>query len=110
MKHVLVFIAAFTLQGVFRANANDSCLVLLNKQVIFRGVVDQENPIAAIKSKDLKTDDVITILYHSESENSGWMRTFYIQDSSQENLKTIQMGKQSGSVTIGAAALRAMKE
>jgi hypothetical protein len=110
MKQALALVPVFLLLAVFKSLANDSCIVLLNKQVVFKGPVEQQDAVAWIKSKSLKSNDRITIVYHTENESRGWRRTFYVQDSTQENLETIELGKQSGSVTIGATALKAMKE
>jgi hypothetical protein len=110
MKQVLVLIPAFLLLAVLKSVANDSCIVLLNKQVVFKGTVEQPAAVASIKSKSLRSNDRITIVYHTENESRGWRRTFYVQDSTQENMETIELGKQSGSVTISATVLNAMKE
>src|SRR3954469_18052361 len=110
MKKAILFIAIFTVITIFKAVANDSCVIYINKQVIFKGTVDREEAVATIKAKEIKGTDSIKIVYYSESSNKGWRRTFYIQDSTEQNLKTIELGKQSGSVTFSASVLRAAKE
>ena len=110
MKKLLLLIPAFLLLVVLKVAANDSCVVLLNNRVVFKGLVEQQDAVVTIKSKDLKGNDRISIVYHTQNESKGWKRTFYVQDSTQENVKTIELGQQSGSVTISGTVLNAMKE
>ncbi len=110
MKQAFVLIPAFLLLSVLKVMANDSCTLLLNKQVVFKGMVEQRDAVAFIESTKLKSTDRITIVYHTEHESRGWRRFFYVQDSAQGQVKTIELGKQSGSVTISGSDLRAMKE
>jgi hypothetical protein len=101
---------AFVALMIPGANANDSCKILFNKQVIFNGVADQETAVASLKAKIFKAKDCLTISYKSETVNKGWERTFYINDSSEKSLKVITVNKQSGSVAVKASILNKMKE
>lgn len=109
------FIKTFTIFCVFlaltiaRANANDSCKIFFNKQIIFNGEVDEDASVVMPKTKKITNRDCITINYNSENTNKGWMRTFYINGTDEKSLKTISMSKQSGSVSVSATVLNEMK-
>ena len=105
-----MLLSIFLAVTVTRALANDSCEVFFNKQLIFKGLVEQENPVAFIKAKQFTKSDCITIVYYSNNVNKGWNRTFYINGSDERNLKTLQLGKQSGSVSVNALFLNEMKD
>lgn len=105
----MLFVAFITL-SICKAKASDSCEILFNKHLIFKGSVEQENPVAFIKAKHFKNTDCLTIRYRSENANKGWTRTFYINDSNGQNLKTIDLGKQSGSVTVNASVLNELEK
>src|SRR4051812_33744235 len=75
MKKAILFIAIFTVIAIFKAVANDSCVIYLDKQVIFKGIVDREEAVATIKATEAKGTDSIKIVYYSESSNKGWRRT-----------------------------------
>ena len=92
------------------ARANDSCEILFNKQVIFKGDVEQENAHGFVKATQFKNTDCITIKYHSEKAMKGWKRTFYLEGPNDQNVKTIELSKQSGSVSVKASVLNEMKE
>lgn len=111
MNKQLILLPVFIALSAFIARANDSCAVLFNKQVIFKGDVEQENAIAVIKAEGpLKNTDCITIKYRSEKVLKGWKRTFYLDASDDQNLKTIELNKQNGSVSVKASLLNEMKE
>lgn len=100
---LLLFAFVFTVNG--KVNANDSCQIILNKRVIFRGEADQQNAVLFIEAKQFKKGDYLTLRYCSENESKGWNRTFYLNDANDENLKTIELSKQSGSASIDASVL-----
>ncbi len=101
---------AFLALSTVKVNAADSFIVLYNKHVIFKGMTEQENAAAYIKAKEFKNTDSITIIYKSENADKGWKRTFYMVDAKERNIKTIELLKQSGSVSMNASALQEMKE
>ena len=103
------FLCAFVTLTLIKASANDSCKILFNKQIVFKGEVDRETSVASIKAKKFTNKDCITIIYNSENTNRGWSRTFYINGPDEKNLKTISIGKQSGSVGVKATVLNEMK-
>lgn len=105
-----MLLPAFILLSAMIAKANDSCLVLFNKQVIFKGEVEQQNAIGYIKAKQFKSSDCVTIKYYAENISKGWKRTFYIEDATGSNVKTIELGKQSGAVAMKASILNELKE
>ena len=105
-----MLLSAFVILSAIRADANDSCEVLFNKQVVFKGEVDQENAIAFIKATYFKNTDCIIVKYHSEKALKGWKRTFYFDASDDHNLKTIELGKQNGSVSVKASVLNEMQK
>jgi hypothetical protein len=93
----------------YQADANDSCRILLNDQVIFKGQVEQENATALIRTNQFKETDCLKIVYYSENPSKGWNRTFYLNGTNDENLKTIDLKKQNGSVSVKASVLNKMK-
>ncbi|MCW3105972.1 MAG: hypothetical protein JWQ09_478 [Segetibacter sp.] len=110
MNKLIVLLSAFVALTIFKADASDSCQILFNKQVIFKSNVEQENAIAFLKARQFKNTDCITIAYHSESANKGWKRTFYLTDSNDQNLKSFDLAKQSGSACVKASVLNEMKK
>lgn len=110
MNKLFVLLPAFITFCISTARANDSCVVLFNKQVIFKGETEQENPVAFIKAGAFKNADCITIKYYSEKVLKGWKRTFYLDASNDQNLKTIELNKQNGTVSVKASVLTEMKE
>ena len=101
----MTFLLAFLVLAFSKVEANDSCSILLNKRVIFKGEVDQKDAVAVINKSQLKKTDNIILLYKSEDDVRGWCRTFYLDDPNDKNLKTIQLNKQSGTVSFNAFAL-----
>ncbi len=83
--------------------ANDSCRILLNNKIIYKGEVDQENAVASVKMDQFKKTDCLKIVYSSENAGKGWNRTFYINGPNDENLRTLELSKQSGSVSVKAS-------
>src|SRR4051812_26044079 len=57
MKKAILFITIFTVVTIFKATANDSCVIYLNKQVIFKGTVDREDAMGTIKATEVKDND-----------------------------------------------------
>ena len=105
-----MLLCVFITVTLLSAKANDSCKILFNKQVIFKGSVEEGAADAFIKVKRLTAKDCITIRYYSENTSKGWQRTFYINGPEESNLKTITIGKQSGAVSVKASVLNEMKE
>lgn len=105
-----MLVPAFLALTMFTSAANDSCKILFNKRVIFKGSVEQENAVAFLDAKAFKKTDCITLEYRTENANKGWKRTFYIDASNDQNVKTIELGKQSGSVCVKASVLNELKE
>jgi hypothetical protein len=105
-----MLLLAFVALTISVAHASDSCKILFNKQVIFKGEVDNESSVSALKVKAFKKSDCITIVYNSETTNKGWERTFYINGPDEKNIKTITTSKQSGSLSVKASVLNEMKE
>ncbi|MGI8636681.1 MAG: hypothetical protein ACR2KZ_14890 [Segetibacter sp.] len=108
MIKVARLLLAFLLLTYAKADANDSCRILLNKRVIFKGEVEQQNAVAFLTASQLKKTDLITLEYYSEDDVKGWSRTFYLDAANDKTLKTIQLNKQSGSVCFNAFALKKM--
>lgn len=105
-KIILLF--TFLSFAFINAGANDRCEIFINKKLIFKGEVEQENAIAFLNAKAYKTTDCITIKYFSEQVSSGWTRTFYFSTSDEKDLKIVEMPKQNGSVTVKASVFREM--
>lgn len=105
-----MLLSVFMALAVTDANAGDSCQILFNKQIIFKGGVDRQDAVAYFKARQFKNTDLINIKFYSDNANKGWRRTFYIDDESNNNIKKIEMDKQSGSVTFSASVLAAGKE
>ena len=110
MNKGLMLLCVFIALALSKAKGNDSCKILFNKQVIFKGSVDDEAAVASLKVKKLTNKDCLTIRYNTENASKGWERTFYINGPEERNLKTITLAKQSGSVSVKASVLNEMKE
>lgn len=110
MNKLLILLSFISTMSVITAQGNDSCEILFNKQVIFKGDVEQQNAVGFMKATEFKNTDCITIKYHSEKPMKGWKRTFYLDASNDQNLKTIELNKQNGSVSVKASVLNEMKE
>lgn len=110
MVKLLMLLFAFIAATISNANASDSCKVFFNKQLIFKGEVDNESSASALRVKSFKKSDCIIIVYKSETTNKGWERTFYLNGADEKNIKTITTSKQSGSVSVKASVLNEMKE
>ena len=110
MNKLLLFFIAFVAMIGMRANASDTCVILFNKKVIFKGEVDKTDAVAFLKSNSFKKTDCLLIKYVSENELKGWKRTFYFDTEQDENVTTLELKKQSGSVYVNASLLDKMKE
>jgi hypothetical protein len=104
-KRPVVFSVLFALVAIC-ANASDSCKILLNKNLVFEGAVEQENPVAVVKTNQKTADGYFTIKYRSENADSGWKRTIYIDDKNGDEIKKLEMPKQAGSVCVKASVLK----
>ncbi|MDQ6815659.1 MAG: hypothetical protein M3040_18160, partial [Bacteroidota bacterium] len=105
MKKALMLLCIILSTSFIHAAANDSCKVFFNKQLLFKGEVDQQASVALIKATHISKKDCITIVYNSENADKGWDRTFYINAADEKNLKTITISNQSGSVSVTASVL-----
>ena len=107
MNKIIVLLFFMALASL-KAGAHDRCEVYLNKQLIFKGEVEQENPVAHVTSRLYKATDCITVKYYSEQISKGWTRTFYFNGSDDKNIRIVEMAKQNGSVAVKASAFRNM--
>src|SRR5215210_5350984 len=86
MKKLFMLLPAFVALPMSPAHANDTCEIMFNKQVIFKGDVEQENSVAFLKAKPFQKSDCLTIRYYSENAKKEWKRTFYINDSALKDM------------------------
>jgi archaellum component FlaF (FlaF/FlaG flagellin family) len=110
MQKVILIVATLISFANCEAFGNDSCRILFNKQVVFKGIVEQEDAVAVIGAKVLRSSDRITIIYFTDNGSKGWRRTIYLEDNTGQNIKTVELGKQDGTVTINASVLSPMKQ
>ncbi len=112
MKKILLLQCVFVALLFLKVKANDSCTIFLNKKTIFKGAVDQENAVGYLNLKHVryKKCDCITIKFKSDNENKGWYRTFFINTENDQQIKKIEMPKQSGAVTVSATVLNKQQE
>jgi hypothetical protein len=110
MKTISAILLVIISLAFIKASANDSCKIFFNKELVFSGEVEQETSVASVKTRRFSRKDCFTIIYNSENAARGWERTFYINGPADKNLKTITVGKQSGSVSVTASVLNEMKE
>jgi hypothetical protein len=106
MKKTLLLIPLLLMLSLVKVSAMDRWEILLNKQVIFKGTSEQENPTLRFKTKTFKKTDSFTLRYTSENPQRGWNRTFYVTDSEENNLKTVTVDNQSGQVSVKASAVK----
>jgi hypothetical protein len=109
MNKVLMLLVAFAAIAIQRVTANDSCVIRFNKQIVFKGEVDQEDAVARLARTTFKPSDCITISYFTENASTAWERTFYLNDASENTVKAINYTKQSGTVSVKASILNGMK-
>lgn len=109
MTKLLILLSTSLLLLTTKANASDSCKILLNKKTLFNGTVDDTNAVIKLSSAGFKNADCITIAYATETSMKRWNRTFYVETARGQNLKTIKMDKQSGSVSFKASVLTDMQ-
>ena len=105
-----LFLVALTFLIICAVNATaiDSWRIFYNKQVIFKGNAEMENPVVRFKTRQLKKTDHFVISYKIDNPDVNWQRTFYINDTNEVNIKTIDLNKQSGSVSVNASVLKEM--
>jgi hypothetical protein len=102
-KLLLTIFSIFTLAA---ANAQtDSWQILFNQKIVFKGNADKPDGELLIKTPWLKSTDKITIKYTSATADDSWKRTFYINDSSDNNILTIPLSKQTGAISVSAGKL-----
>ena len=106
MNKSILLIALLLMLSFVTVNAMDHWEILLNKQVIFKGTSEQENPTLQFKTRTFKKTDSFTLRYTSENAQSGWNRTFHVTDLEEKNLKTVSIDKQSGQVSVKASAVK----
>jgi hypothetical protein len=108
MKRLLIFLLSFLVLSFSKAQSPDNWQILLNKRSIFKGNSDRSNPATIVKTKSLKMSDCLTIRYNTDNADIGWKRTFYVNDSVDQNIKTLHLNKQSGCVSFKVSALKEM--
>jgi hypothetical protein len=104
MKRLLLLIfLIFTLATV---NAQtDSWQILFNKKVVLKGNSNKPDTELVVKTSPLKSTDKLTVKYSSAADDNSLNRTFYINDSADNNLITCALNKQSGSINVTARKL-----
>ncbi len=108
MRSLVILLTAFSILAFSKVRSTDNWEICFNKQSIFKGTDDQLNKIAFLKAAGIEKNDCITITYKMENVDTGWKRTFYINDSADNNIKTIVLNKQTGSVSVNASVLQEM--
>jgi hypothetical protein len=102
-KLSLIIFSIFTLAA---ANAQtDSWQILFNQKVVLKGNADKPDTELTIKTPALKSTDKITVKYISATADDKWKRSFYINDSVDNNILTIPLSKQTGSICVTAGKL-----
>jgi hypothetical protein len=110
INRFLLIIAAFFLLSFANRSAIDTWQILINKQVIFKGNAEMEESAVTIKNKTLKPTDRVIIKYNIDNPDPNWKRTFYINDSNDISIKTIELNKQSGAVSVNASAFKKLMD
>jgi hypothetical protein len=108
-KHLLIIVALLSASFTNTA-AIDTWQIFINKQVIFKGNAEMEETAVAIKIKTLKPQDCLIIKYFIDNPNPNWKRTFYINDSNDISVKTVEINKQSGSVSVNASVFKQLMD
>ena len=109
MKKIF-FLLSFLGIAFVNAGANDSCKIYFNKKLISKVRVDHDKSVAYLSSRSPKKTDCITVRYFSENVNKGWKRTIYFNARDERNIRTVEMDKQDGSVSVRASLFREMME
>lgn len=108
MRRLLIVLLSVLVVTFLKAQPTDKWQICFNKQSIFNGNSDQINRVAFLKLTSLKKKDCITIRYETGNADTGWKRTFFINDSADREIKKLELNKQSGSVSVNATVLKAM--
>ena len=104
MKFLLVLLLITTsMQGY--SQTTESWKINLNKAVIFKGNLETNNPVVEVNANEiLKLPKAIfTIDYRQPSADKAWKRTFFINNSADETLHSIEMNSQNGRINFPAA-------
>ena len=109
-KKTILIICALAAYSISKADPTDRWQIRINNKVIFKGDSDNENPTASLKTSSLKATDKITISYFMDNADNSWKRTFYVNDESEKNYVTIDLNRQSGSVTFKASKLKELMD
>lgn len=105
MNKVFLLVCFLLSLLVGNAQTGENWQIFYNKKQVFKGTPEMEVSAAKLKKVRLKNSDIITIKYNTENLSKGWRRTFYINDSTDQNIKTIEMNEQSGSISVTASAI-----
>ena len=107
-KHFLLILTIACL-FLTKINAQDRWEVLLNNRTIAKGVVKEGSEVTA-KRRMLKKTDKYILLYKTENSDTGWNRTFYIEDTNGELIRTIRLNRQSGGFYIRPAFINPLMQ
>ena len=108
-KSLILLIALFTM-AFTEANSQDSWQIIVNKKTILKGIVGDEATTAVIKAGTPIPKGCIYIKFKSASNEAGWKRTFYINNTQDHVVKSFDMPKQSGTICIKASSLKILQE
>lgn len=108
MRSIFLLLTAFFAMSYNKAGATDGWQVFFNKQEIFKGNAEMEQLKTTFKSRELKKNDCFRITYNNDHPYAGWKRTFYFNDSTDNTIKTLELNKQTGSVSLNASVLKEM--
>jgi hypothetical protein len=108
-KSFIFCICAVVLSAA-KAEASESWQILFNNKVIFKGNSDQPDPTVSLKATPFKETDKITIKYFMDNADNTWKRIFMVNDENEKSYITIELNKQSGSVSFKANKLKELME
>ncbi len=108
-KSFIFCICAVVLSAA-KAEASESWQILFNNKVIFKGNSDQPDPTLSLKATSFKETDKITIKYFMDNADNTWKRIFMVNDENEKSYITIELNKQSGSVSFKANKLKELME
>lgn len=108
MKKIILLLFCFFALAALKAGASDNWRITFNNKVIFKGSDNQMNPLAILKRTKVRKSDCLLIQYNTQDADKRWKRIFYINDSSEQSIKTIDLDEQNGSVSVDASVLQEM--
>ncbi len=109
-KHFIFCICAVALSAAAKAEPTESWQIILNNKIIFKGNSEQANPTASLKASPFKATDKITIKYFMDNADNTWKRIFMVNDENEKSYITIELNKQTGSVSFKASKLKELME